>query len=267
MRFLKRPLRQWYVNQKFGENNACVDLATGKNTILCDGLHPPAGYKSVYSQMKGHNALDLMAITGTEVYSAHDGIVEEVENDPARGLGLGIVSFDKFPIVETGNTCVKTRYWHLKSFAVKKGDLIKAGQIIGYANNTGYSAGSHLHFELKPVTYRLKDGKISFLKNTLQDNGYFGAIDPSPYLEGSIYFPFDLSRGMRNEYVKVLQECLISLGFAISSPTGYFGDETFFAVKAFQKKYKKSVLWAMGLKLPTGYFGASSRRKMEELFS
>lgn len=265
MKFLNRPLKQWNITQHFGENAACIDLATGTKTIFCDGLNPPTGYKSVYSQMKGHNAVDLNATDGTSVFSAHDGIVEEMVDDPALGRGLGIVSTKKFTTTEGGNSFIKTRYWHLKSFNVKQGDVVKAGQLIAFADNTGYSSGSHLHFELKPVTYVLKKERIVSLTNILQTNGYFGAINPLPYVMDDVLFPFDLELGQRSEYVKTLQESLIKLGFPISEVTGFFGQETLSAVKLFQKKYEKSVLFTLGLKTPTGYVGKSTRAQLEAL--
>ena len=56
-----------------------------------------------------------------------------------------------------------TRYLHLayNTVKVKNGDTIKAGQILGYMGNTGYSFGGHLHLELWAT------GK---------------KIDPTPYL-------------------------------------------------------------------------------------
>jgi murein DD-endopeptidase MepM/ murein hydrolase activator NlpD len=43
---------------------------------------------------------------------------------------------------------LSTSYNHLTSFAVGAGQHVDAGQLVGYAGNTGTSAACHLHFEV-----------------------------------------------------------------------------------------------------------------------
>ena len=180
MKFLFQPVKPFTVFQGFGENQACIDIATGKKVIACNGLNPPTGYKSVYSQMKGHSGLDVFAKRWQPCYASQDGIVEEVVTEEARGLGLGIITHDMYPCKETGlDEHFKVRYWHFIAMNVEKGDLVKVGDLIGYCDSTGYSSGDHLHFELKPVRKNSK----GVWYNILQDNGFFGAIDPTPYME------------------------------------------------------------------------------------
>jgi murein DD-endopeptidase MepM/ murein hydrolase activator NlpD len=183
LRFLFRPVTPWKINQNFGENLACIDIKTGTKTIACDGLNPPQGYRSIYSQMSGHSGVDLFALNNQPIYASQDGIVAELVDEKVRGLGLGIITTNKFYCKETKkNEHFKVRYWHNARHNVRLGSKVFIGDLIAWADNTGYSAGDHLHWELKPVEVKWnKDGSIKSYKNILQTNGFFGACDPLPY--------------------------------------------------------------------------------------
>lgn len=197
-KWLFAPLKQLDITQSFGENRACIDIATGTKTITCDGLKPPKGYKSVYSQMKGHNGVDFRAKRATPIYCPFDGYVEEYVAEDTRGLGLGIVSNKKYYCNETGKKeYMKARVWHNLINLVKKGERVKVGQVIALVDNTGYSSGDHLHLELKPVTI----SKGGVVKNILQDNGFFGAIDPMQYM---LEYPASIFNGLTSEVDKVV---------------------------------------------------------------
>jgi murein DD-endopeptidase MepM/ murein hydrolase activator NlpD len=47
-----------------------------------------------------------------------------------------------------------TRYGHLSAFAVKPGQSVKRGAVIGYVGSTGRSTGAHVHYEI------LANGKL-----------------------------------------------------------------------------------------------------------
>ena len=44
---------------------------------------------------------------------------------------------------------LQTIYGHLSEFLVKKGDMVKKGQIIGKTGSTGLAGGDHLHFTMQ----------------------------------------------------------------------------------------------------------------------
>lgn len=184
---LKSPVKPFILNQKFGDNQACVQDGQGKVTLrkIIGKVNNscPVGFKELYPQlgMKGHTGIDLRAYHGqTLCHGASRGIIEEISTEEERGLGIGVVTLDKFTFPD-GEFNVKVRYWHLKSINVKKGEIVNCGDVIGTCDNTGVSAGDHLHFEVKRVA---KNSKGAWY-NVDQDNGYFGSINPLPYFDGT----------------------------------------------------------------------------------
>lgn len=169
-----RPVKDWNVTQNFGEDKCCVSNTKPDRFVYKETVQKcPVGFKSVYSQMLGHNGIDVACYAWQPIYAARDGIVKEVQTEIERGLGVGIVSVDSY------GEYYKHRYWHLNAIAIKYGQEVKTGDLIGYAGSTGYSTGVHLHFEVKRCN---KDG------DTLYDNnGYFGAINPAPLLDLNLF--------------------------------------------------------------------------------
>lgn len=139
-RFIFQPITPWNIVQRFGEQMACVDTATFSKVIACDGNNPPPGYQSLYGP-KGHPGIDIPSKRWNQVYAAADGVVKKKVTEPVRGLSIGIVH------LEAGKYYM-TRYLHLAAIDVDIDEKVGVGDFIGYADNTGYSSGDHLHFEL-----------------------------------------------------------------------------------------------------------------------
>ena len=86
-----------------------------------------------------HPGLDLDGETGDPISAAAQGTVESVAYEGGYGLMVAI---------DHGNGYV-TRYAHLHTAAVKKGQRVTKGQHIGGMGSSGYSTGSHLHYEVR----------------------------------------------------------------------------------------------------------------------
>lgn len=90
-----------------------------------------------------HSGTDISAPTGTEVYAAHGGVVLTSE----YGSGANW-SYGNFIVISRGDGTT-TLYAHMSKRAVKAGDTVSQGQLIGYVGTTGRSTGPHLHFEVR----------------------------------------------------------------------------------------------------------------------
>ena len=112
-------------------------------------------YHPVYKVKKMHWGIDFSAPIGTPIYATADGKVTLVESS-FRGYGKQIEIDHGFGF--------KTKYAHMHDFAVKRGQIVKRGELIGYVGNTGLSTAPHLHYEIErngskvnPVNYFFND--------------------------------------------------------------------------------------------------------------
>jgi len=126
-------------------NKQLVALASGFGVRI----HP------IYKVKKMHTGIDFAAPIGTPIYATADGKVEEVS---VKFSGYG-----KMVVLDHGFG-YKTRYAHMHDFAVRTGQNIKRGELIGYVGDTGVSTAPHLHYEvmlngvlINPVHYFFND--------------------------------------------------------------------------------------------------------------
>ncbi|HCF58149.1 MAG TPA: hypothetical protein DFS52_09170 [Myxococcales bacterium] len=86
-----------------------------------------------------HMGLDLDGTTGTPIYAANDGVVRMAHDGFAAGN----------TVLVSHGAGLFTGYFHLSKFAVKKGQRVKKGQLVGLMGKTGRVTGPHLHFSAK----------------------------------------------------------------------------------------------------------------------
>jgi len=118
-------------------------------------IHP------IYKTRKMHTGMDFSAKTGTPIYATGDGKISKVKKS-RRGYGNHVIIDHGFGY--------KTLYAHMKKYAVKKGQKVKRGEVIGYVGSTGTSVAPHLHYEVH------KDGRkinpVNFYFNDLNSEEY-----------------------------------------------------------------------------------------------
>lgn len=93
----------------------------------------------IYKVKKMHTGIDFAASIGTPIYATADGTIAEVS---VKFSGYG-----KMVEVDHGFG-YRTRYAHMHEFAVRSGQNVKRGDLIGYVGNTGLSTAPHLHYEV-----------------------------------------------------------------------------------------------------------------------
>ncbi len=116
----------------------------------------PKRFHPVLKRVKAHNGIDYRAPAGTPVYAAGDGRVIRSAYDKYNGNHV---------FIQHGQSYV-TKYLHFTRRAVKNGERVTQGQVIGYVGSTGLSTAPHLHYEFlvngvhrNPRTVKLPDAE------------------------------------------------------------------------------------------------------------
>lgn len=109
----KRPTSGWDLSQRFGST----------------------------SFNNNHTGIDLTSRSGTVIYASASGRIASTN----RGWGGG---YGNHIIIDHGSG-FKTLYGHMTSFSVSAGQYVEQGQKIGIMGSTGWSTGTHLHFEIR----------------------------------------------------------------------------------------------------------------------
>lgn len=198
------PLAESYkISQKFGEN-----LLNYKQF----GLIAHQGFDIYQTPRFVYSAT-------FNIYAAHDGEVVHIERDPKLGIGITIRTNEQY-LADLSNESYffKTRYWHLQQggVLVQIGQQVKTGDLIAYADNTGYSTGTHLHWDLKPIKIvgevDTEEEKLALsdyeFTNVFGDNGYRGAVNPEPYLEKRNNGSYYTALQVKNDLKKVEEEII-----------------------------------------------------------
>ncbi len=179
-----------------------------------DGWRVTSGYGSrvhpVTKAQSFHHGIDFGGKpAGAGVKTPYGGKVVSAEFYPGRGNTVTI-------LIAPG---ILQLNQHLDAFRCKKGDTVKAGDIIGLNGSSGDVTGPHIHYELR--------------NNTASGRPIGGTVwgNPANYFGDVI-----LRRGSRGPDVVELQTWLMSLGYDLPAfgADGSFGPETETAVMALQ---------------------------------
>lgn len=110
------------------------------NSIVTQTFAEHVHAARVHGWQNYNGGIDWAVATGTPIKAAQSGKVTLARRD-ATGYGAHVrIQHDEGYL---------TIYGHMLDFAVKAGDRVEAGDVIGRSDNTGNSTGPHLHFELR----------------------------------------------------------------------------------------------------------------------
>ena len=103
------------------------------------GISSHFGGRTLNGIYEYHPATDIYAPTGTPIYASNAGevIVSEWHD-----------SYGNYVVIDHGDGKA-TLYAHMSIRSATVGQTVSQGDVIGQVGNTGYSFGSHLHFEFR----------------------------------------------------------------------------------------------------------------------
>lgn len=99
-----------------------------------------------------HGGLDLVGLNDKNIYAPCDGeiIVSQIITDHSNRTW----EWGNYICLRSDEHGVLIYMCHMAERYVKAGDRVKAGDAIGYEGSTGYSTGSHCHFEIRDFNGR-----------------------------------------------------------------------------------------------------------------
>lgn len=160
---------------------------------------------------------------GTPLPSVSDGVVTAIKTSMSGAAG-------RFVIVDAGGG-VQIEYLHLATIAVKAGQKVSQGAIIGATGGSGFGRenhyGAHLHLTAT------RGGAPLTRKGNFDFETVAGSPEPKPAPKPSkpAVARREIKIGSKGEAVKLLQK---KLGLTVD---GVFGKGTKAAVVKFQKKH------------------------------
>lgn len=182
----------WITEQVHSYNDIALnDLPESVELHLVDSIHGyciphpgPVTSQFKYRWKRAHKGIDIGLYTGDAIYAAFDGIVRAALPVNMTG-GYGNVLVIRHP------NGLETYYGHLSRFIVKSGDIVKAGELIGYGGSTGRSTGPHLHFETRYMGQAFDPERIFDFEN--------GTLRTEKFVLNKHYFSINSHYGQTDE--------------------------------------------------------------------
>ena len=121
------------------QSSFLMPTAGGFDSRFGPRLHP------ILRRYKIHNGDDIGGACGQPIWAAANGKVIKAD---MGGYNGGSGNNVRVAVGKIGKHKVETAYLHMKSIAVKKGQKVTKGQLLGTVGSTGLSTACHLHFSV-----------------------------------------------------------------------------------------------------------------------
>ena len=146
---LMRWGKEFYEASGVGEQkNGLVAPVPGRvSSHFGQRRHPILGF------VRMHAGLDFKAGYGTPILAVTDG----------RVTGAGRMGGCGNAVRLDHGGALQTRYCHMSQIAVRGGQAVRRGQVIGYVGSTGLSTGPHLHYEMYRGGRPVNPANVSFV--------------------------------------------------------------------------------------------------------
>jgi hypothetical protein len=118
-------------------------------------------------KLQNHDGIDLAGPIGEVVFATGNGKVIIADHS------LSKVGYGNVVLIDHGFGYT-TRYAHLHTITVKKGEIVKRGQQIGTLGDTGKSTGPHLHYEVRLRNNPLNP--LNFFVNDIEPDDFASIV-------------------------------------------------------------------------------------------
>lgn len=121
-----------------------------------------------------HDGLDLVGVDSKNIYSTVNGVVEKAgwENPLNHKQGFG-----RYIKIKQNGSIDRYYFGHLSKINVKKGQVVKCGDLIGIEGNTGKSTGSHCHYCVRGNSSKKQIKDISIISDIPNKIGTYNDKD------------------------------------------------------------------------------------------
>ncbi|WP_159796503.1 M23 family metallopeptidase [Croceibacterium salegens] len=164
----RKQLMRWGNDGQFFEASGNGEMRSGlvapvpgsRSSSYGMRRHPILGYSRM------HKGIDFRAGYGEPIHAVTDGTVEFAGRHGGHG---NFVKLQHGGGLETG-------YAHMSRIAVRAGQHVRRGQVIGYVGSTGLSTGPHLHYEMYRGGKTIDPSSVRFVTRVQLSGGQLAAF-------------------------------------------------------------------------------------------